>query len=491
MRDPVAQLRPEAGRVGAEARGTCPSFHGDAPRDVRPARRARAPAGWMPAHTSTNGWPVISTSASRTLARQAGLLRPGDEVVEEDPEAPLRRRAGTSATAAGEVVDAVHRLDDDAELAEVVAPHVLDAARRRGGPRPRSGSPRRPAAGAGVPAIEPDAVTVGADGADGRRAAQRHRPALEQEPAGLPREVAPVLRAVAQRDGLDAPRHDVAAEPAGAVLDDHPDGDVDLAGSATGRRASAQLVEDVAFVGHGRSDSSTGTSADRGTSDRHGEPHHDHITVRAAAVAAIAGTLGLDRLPRRRRRRRIARPRRPRRHRRRRRRRRRRPAPRGRPARVGERGAAPTPRRRAGRRRRPTMQVPGQAIAIEARATLRGRRRPRRGRPDHLDGHDARRRVSPPPTSTTRPPAEDGGGRRRPRHARRWRSRPASCRRVADALEELGTVLSLRPAGRGRHRPARRPRHAHRQHAGQRRAGARALRRGRPTSTASCASRPS
>ena len=81
--------------------------------------------GRMPAHTSTNGWPTISTLRIAHLRGEARLLGAGDEVVEQHAEAALRARLelghGTD-----EVVGAVQRLDDDAELAQVVAPHVLD-----------------------------------------------------------------------------------------------------------------------------------------------------------------------------------------------------------------------------------------------------------------------------------------------------------------------------------------------------------------------------
>ena len=150
-------------------------------------------------------------------------------------------------------------------------------------------------AGPAGPATEPDAVVAApALGLDGRPA-QRHRAALEQEAARLPREVALVVAAVAQRDGLERPPDDVAAPPAGPVLDDHAAGDDDL---RVGPRLPGigDLVQDVALVGrHGRH-GSTGTAGHRGTSHTHGEPTHhstSNVTRRIATVGAVAGVLVL------------------------------------------------------------------------------------------------------------------------------------------------------------------------------------------------------
>ena len=179
----------------------------------------------------------------------------------------------TPATAAGRSSMPCIGSTTTPSVAQVVAPHVLEQLgvvapldpdpARRGDPRRR----RRP----GDRTRSRDRRAAGAGG---RRPAQRHRLAIEEEPARLPREVAPVLGAIAQRHGLGAPRHDVAAEPAGAVLDDHPDGDVDL---AVARRPPAHRPSRRGCrVRRARAnDSSTGTGGDRGTSDRHG----DHITT--------------------------------------------------------------------------------------------------------------------------------------------------------------------------------------------------------------------
>ena len=98
-----------------------------------------------------------------------------------------------------------------------------------------------------------------------------------------------VLLAVAQRDGLDAPLHDVTAEAAGPVLDDHPDGDVDL-GVADGSAGLRHVVEDVAFVGHGDpiQPREPAAVAERpigmGSTPRH---------ITSIAVIAAAGIVGL------------------------------------------------------------------------------------------------------------------------------------------------------------------------------------------------------
>ena len=155
-------------------------------------------------------------------------------------------------------------------------------------------------AGPTGPAIDPDAVTAGAARADDGGAAQRHRLALEQEAARLPREVALVLPAVAQGHRRRAPRDDVAAEPARPVLDDHPDGHLDLA-VAHGPAGVGHLLEDVAFVGHGDPIQAREPAAVAERRIAHGELTR-HIT--AIAVAALAG-LGLTACARRRRRRRL------------------------------------------------------------------------------------------------------------------------------------------------------------------------------------------
>ena len=91
-----------------------------------------------------------------------------------------RRRRGTgpnASTGADEVVDAVHRLDDDPDVAQVVAPHVLE---QLGVVAPLDPDPARRGhrAGPAGPATEPDAVV------DGRGAAAATAPAGAASPAG-------------------------------------------------------------------------------------------------------------------------------------------------------------------------------------------------------------------------------------------------------------------------------------------------------------------
>ena len=81
------------------------------------------------------------------------------------------------------------------------------------------------------------------------RAHERHRPALDEEPAGLPREVPDVVVAVLQGDALGTPADDVAAEVARAILDEeaHLDDDIGV------RRTTPlrfEVVEDVGGVRH-------------------------------------------------------------------------------------------------------------------------------------------------------------------------------------------------------------------------------------------------
>ena len=122
--DAVAQLRPEALGRHTERVAQIPSFHG-CPLGTSGHRSSPSTRGRMPAHTSTNGCPVTSTAGCRTASARRDLLRAGDQVVEQHAEPPFGAGAN-SGDRGDEVVGAVHRLDDDAELAQVVAPDVLD-----------------------------------------------------------------------------------------------------------------------------------------------------------------------------------------------------------------------------------------------------------------------------------------------------------------------------------------------------------------------------
>ena len=193
-------------------------------------------AGFTACQTSTYGWPATSTCGSRTAATMRLSLEPGTRWSTSTPS--RRRGVGPElADRAGQVVDAVQRLDHDALDPQVVAPdpldqrgvvHALDPdpaaagdpGRRRRRPRTsrtRSGPARR-------------------GGRRGRhRPGQRHRPAVEQEAGRAEREHPPPAVPVLQRDRVLGAVHDRAAE-AGAGLLDH---EVALGGHASGPPSSA------------------------------------------------------------------------------------------------------------------------------------------------------------------------------------------------------------------------------------------------------------
>jgi hypothetical protein len=164
----------------------------------------------------------------------------------------------------------VERFDHDPQLAEVVAPHVLeelgivlaldpDAARLRDAGPGRTICRERARCGhlAGGRSLL-------------RRADEGDGPSFVQEPARLPGEVSEVLLAIAQRECLVVPPHDVADEAARPILDHEPHRDLD--GRVLGRLpALGEVVEDVALVSHATVECATGTGTGRGTSNRHGE----------------------------------------------------------------------------------------------------------------------------------------------------------------------------------------------------------------------------
>ena len=174
----------------------------------------------MPAHTSTNGWPVISTAGSSTLAARRVSFEPATRW----SRMTASRRSGRDGTRRRRPRGRRRR-----------------ASARRRCPSSRRSSPQtcstssascrpstqirlaRATCGEPDPAIDPELVRRGGDGCGARRRTrQRHRTALEQEPARLPREVAHDDVAVAQPDRLVVPTDDVADEAARAVLDDEP-----------------------------------------------------------------------------------------------------------------------------------------------------------------------------------------------------------------------------------------------------------------------------
>ena len=102
-----------------------PCFHGTSPLGTSGHSSRPSTFGRMPAHTSTNGCPVISTFGSRTVVGDAGLLRARHQMIEQHAESTVG--AGPEVgDRGGEIVGAVERFHDDAEFAEVVAPHVLE-----------------------------------------------------------------------------------------------------------------------------------------------------------------------------------------------------------------------------------------------------------------------------------------------------------------------------------------------------------------------------
>ena len=157
-------------------------------------------AGFTACQTSTYGWPTTSTCGSVTAATIRLSLEPGTRWSTSTPS----RRAGlgpNARTAAGQVVDAVQRLDHDRLDPQVVAPdpldqrgvvHALDPDPAAAGDpgaarsRPRSSRTRCGRAGAAAGAAD--------------RPGQRHRPAVEQEAGRAEREHPPPAVPVLQRD---------------------------------------------------------------------------------------------------------------------------------------------------------------------------------------------------------------------------------------------------------------------------------------------------
>ena len=139
--------------------------------------------GRTPAHTSTNGWPVTSTSGPATWRRSV-------------PPSTRRRGGRRGCRAAAAVTARTRRPSRPVRRCRASArrrsparagrrPTRARAARRRACPRPRSGWPVRPAPAATGPATEPLLVTRRRLRRPLTRAHQRDRLAVEQEPAGL------------------------------------------------------------------------------------------------------------------------------------------------------------------------------------------------------------------------------------------------------------------------------------------------------------------
>ncbi len=201
--------------------------------------------GRIPAQTSTNGWPVTSTSGSANSRRQARLLatrRRDDRRAPRGADAaqartPPPRPARSSMPCIGSTTIPRSRRS---------APHTCSSSSASCVPSTQIRLARAVRAAGVTVAIEPDAVNSGPWWAAGAGSDQRDRRALDQEPALLPPEVAVFVGAGPQGDGLVGDLHDVAAEPRGAILDDH----AELGGhlGEGGLPAGLEVGEDVAFV---------------------------------------------------------------------------------------------------------------------------------------------------------------------------------------------------------------------------------------------------
>ena len=115
-------------RCGQPSCWQTPFFHSTVRGTVGHAFDAE-PAGFTACQMSMYGCPTTSTcrptGLSATDARDAALLRAGDQVVDEDADAALGPGPEV-AQVLGEVVDALEVLDDDALDPQVVAPDLLD-----------------------------------------------------------------------------------------------------------------------------------------------------------------------------------------------------------------------------------------------------------------------------------------------------------------------------------------------------------------------------
>jgi hypothetical protein len=151
------------------------------------------------------------------LSGEPLLLRAGYQVIHQDPQATVARRA-ERVDQLDQFVDAVLRLDDYRQFGQLGSPDVLQ----------QLGI---------VPTFDPDAAgpgnvrtsrragegsAVGHTGRLGRStlAHQGDRPTFDQEAARLVSELPSRAVSIAQRDGFRGDRHDITAEPRCAVFDD-------------------------------------------------------------------------------------------------------------------------------------------------------------------------------------------------------------------------------------------------------------------------------
>src|SRR6266702_7602940 len=209
-----------AGSAGQPMARSTPSFHG-APRGT----------SGQPEHGRLDRGPDVDERMPDDEhvrrahpRRDPALLRAVDQVIDQDTELATRLR-GELGHDRGQVVDAAEVLDHDADVAQVVAPDLLDELgvvpalhvdpARPGDPRParrRGDRPRRrprPAGGSLPRRSRPD---------------QCDRLALKEERPGPERKRPPLAVPVLQQDGVLLPADHGAAVLPGRVLDDHPAG---------------------------------------------------------------------------------------------------------------------------------------------------------------------------------------------------------------------------------------------------------------------------
>ena len=193
---------------------------------------------------------VPAERAAWRSRRDPALLGPGDEVVDEHADPPLRARAG-SRRGARRGRRRRRGTPRPRPRAAGRRPTPSRRARRRGGPRRRSGCARATRALRPGTATDPEAVRVGAAGAAARGRTEDHRHALEQE-AGAQREGTRRPAPVLERDRVEVPLDgdDLPAPVGGDLLDDQPLVGGDLDGPAA-LRGSPVGVEDVGAVAVG------------------------------------------------------------------------------------------------------------------------------------------------------------------------------------------------------------------------------------------------
>jgi hypothetical protein len=185
---------------------------------------------------------------TRHLLGDPRLLGARHEVVDEHRQ-PASRTGPEAPHPLDEVVDAAHRLDHDAELAQVVAPHPLQQPgvvaaldpdpRRLGDLGRRPVDDQRPSGGPAQPR---------SGGRRGGRAHEGHGLAVHRERAGPVPEPVLAPGGVAQLDDLAGEPVDRAPQPARPVQHRQADRRADArVGLRERTGAGGDLVEDVAL----------------------------------------------------------------------------------------------------------------------------------------------------------------------------------------------------------------------------------------------------